>query len=49
MDPEERKLIIELSKRGFLPKGIDKEPVIVEALLEETMRNAPRKQLSTEL
>ena len=37
MDPEERKLIIDLSKRGFLPKSLENEPAIVEAILEENM------------
>ena len=37
LDPEERKLIIDLSKRGFLPKSLENEPAIVEAILEENM------------
>jgi hypothetical protein len=51
LDPDERRLIIELAKRGFLPRGIDKEPVIVQALLEENMKQnaALNKQKSSEI
>ena len=37
LDPEERKLIQDLSKRGFLPKGIANEPLVVESILEEQL------------
>jgi len=45
---EERKLIIGLSQKGFLPKSLVNEPVIVEASLEEHSLSVAKKQKSNE-
>jgi serine/threonine protein kinase len=47
LDDDERKLILGLTQRGFLPRGLVNEPVMVEAALEETLL-AAKKQKSTE-
>ena len=28
-------MIIDLSKRGFLPKGLENEPIIVDSIMDE--------------
>jgi len=35
LDQDERKLILDLSQRGLLPKDLVHEPVMVEASLDE--------------
>ena len=48
LDTDERKLIIDLSKRGFLPKGLENDPVIVESLMEESLQNGLSKNKSSD-
>ena len=50
LDSEERKLIIDLSERGFLPRAVINEPSITMAQMEENYQSQGNinKQLSSE-
>jgi hypothetical protein len=48
LDADEKKLILGLSQRGFLPKDLVLEPLILESSVEESNLSVHKKQKSTE-
>jgi len=48
LDADEKKLILGLSQRGFLPKDLVLEPLMLENTIEEPNLSVHKKQKSNE-
>lgn len=50
LEPEEVKMILDLVKRGFLPKSVENDPIIVQSMMgEENASVTKQRSLESEV